>query len=162
MERTRRSKSRLARLAATALSVPALLFSAAAPAQAANIGSPTAVVTAPSTAVRFERATITVKVTENGVPLANQLVTVSLDSISVAVLGNASKSPSALGVLMQTDPRYRRAQAGLREGTRQDIWRQSVHPRKRVRRTVSHAERPFSAAPSRSVACRAHHTLAEE
>lgn len=95
MKRARRSKSRLARLAATALAIPALIFSAAAPAQAANAGSPAVVVTAPSTAAPFERATITVKVTENGAPLANQPVTVSLDSTSVAVLGNVSKSATA-------------------------------------------------------------------
>lgn len=91
MESNTRMKRRRTVIAAMALAVPALLVSTAAPAIAA-VDNPTIALTAPATAIVGEKPLLTALVSKSGAPVAGQSVTFTVDAISVAVFGTASKS----------------------------------------------------------------------
>ncbi|MFF1635640.1 hypothetical protein [Leifsonia sp. NPDC058248] len=82
---------RISALTAGAIAVPALLFAGVAPANAAVV-NPAVAVTTPATAAVNQKPLVSVKVTSNGVPVAGESVTLTVDQTAVAVFGAASKS----------------------------------------------------------------------
>ncbi len=86
-----RGHLRTGAIPAAARAVPALVFAGVAPANAA-VANPIVTITTQATAIVGERVSFSVKVMSNGTPAAGESVTLTVDSITTATFGAASKS----------------------------------------------------------------------